>query len=278
MKNKQNTLKGSAAYSGIALHTGVRAHLTINPSPENSGIIFRRVDLPGKPEVQALAANVVDVRRGTTIASGNAAVSTVEHVLAALNACSIDNALIEMDGPEPPIADGSALPFLEMIKDAGISEQTAEAGVWKPDTPIIRENGNSMTVITPYDGLKISCLVQYGSFELGTQYYSAEITRKEFEENLAFARTLVEFRDLEQLIAMGLVKGGSLDNAVVIHDGAIISKEGLRAPDELVKHKVVDIIGDMTLIGKRLNAHITTIKSGHSTNVEMAAEIAAGNR
>ena len=271
--SKQNTIKKAVSYSGIALHTGVRAHLEINPAKENSGVVFRRVDLPEKPAVPASAANVVDVRRGTTIAAGNAAVSTVEHVLAALNACQVDNAIVDMDGPEPPIGDGSAKPYLDMILEAGIEEQNAQAEVWSPQETITKEENGSITVIIPHDGLKISCMVEYKSSLMGTQYYSGDITKEEFINNLAAARTLVEFKDLEQLIAMGLVKGGSLDNAVVIHDGAIISKEGLRFQNELVKHKVVDIIGDMALIGRRLNAHIITIRPGHASNVIMAQEI-----
>jgi UDP-3-O-[3-hydroxymyristoyl] N-acetylglucosamine deacetylase len=290
----QNTLKGKSTFSGIALHTGVRAHLTINPAEKNTGIIFRRIDIPGKPSVKAIASNVVDVRRGTTIANKEGAtVLTVEHVLAALSACNIDNALIDMDGPEPPIADGSAEPFLKMILEVGIEQQTAPAIYWTPSSSIIKEEGETITIINPHPstkklpesnekkieeatqfmGLKISSLVQYGDFGIGTQYYSNEITKDEFINNLAPARTLVEYRDLKQLIAMGLVKGGSLDNAVIIHDGAIICKDDLRFDDELVRHKVTDIIGDMALIGCRLNAHIITIKPGHASNVVIAQEI-----
>ena len=270
---KQNTIKKSVSYAGIALHTGVRAHLTLTPAPENTGIVFRRVDVPGKPSVQATALNVVDVQRGTTIASGNAAVATVEHVLATLTAFQIDNVIVDMDGPEPPIADGSALPYVEMVKEAGIEEQNAEPQYWSPKEPIVNDEGYSTSVILPYDSFKISCMVEFKGTPLGTQFYSGEITRDEFADNIASARTLCDYKDLEQLIAMGLVKGGSLDNAIVIHDGAIISKEGLRFPDELVRHKVLDIIGDLTLIGKRLKAHIITIKPGHATNVIMAQQI-----
>ena len=270
---KQNTVKKSVSYSGIALHTGVRAHLTINPAPENSGVLFRRIDVPGKPAVQATAANVVDVRRGTTIAAGNAAVSTVEHVMATLTAYNIDNAIIDMDGPEPPIGDGSALPYVEILKEAGIQEQNADAQYWSPSEPIITEDGASTSVILPHENFKISCMVDFAGTPLGTQYYSAEITEDEFTDNLSSARTLCDYKDLEQLIAMGLVKGGSLDNAIVIHDGAIISKEGLRFPDELVRHKVLDVVGDFSLIGRRLKAHIITIKPGHATNVVVAQKI-----
>jgi UDP-3-O-acyl N-acetylglucosamine deacetylase len=270
---KQNTVKKRVSYSGIALHTGVRAHLSINPAPENTGIVFRRVDIPDKPSVLANASNVVDVRRGTTIASGNAAVSTVEHVMAALTSFQIDNAIVDMDGPEPPIGDGSALPYVEILKEAGIEPQNAEALYWSPSTPIVNEEGENTCVILPYDTFKISCMVEFSGTPLGTQFYTGTITKEEFSDNLAGARTLCDYRDLEQLIAMGLVKGGSLDNAIVIQDGAIISKEGLRFSDELVRHKVLDIVGDLSLIGRRLKAHVITIKPGHATNVIMAQKI-----
>lgn len=270
---KQNTVKKRVSYSGIALHTGVRAHLSINPAPENTGIVFRRVDIPDKPSVLATALNVVDVRRGTTIASGNAAVSTVEHVMAALTAFQVDNAIVDMDGPEPPIGDGSALPYVEMLQESGIEPQEAEPVYWSPSAPIVNEEGDNTAVILPYDTFKISCMVEFSGTPLGTQFYSGEITTEEFADNLASARTLCDFRDLEQLIAMGLVKGGSLDNAIVIQDGAIISKEGLRFKDELVRHKVLDIVGDLSLIGRRLKMHVITIKPGHATNVIMAQKI-----
>ncbi len=274
MVEKQNTVERETGLSGIALHTGVRAHLTIRPAEKDSGIVFRRADLPGEPSVRALAQNVVDIRRGTTIASGDAAVCTVEHVLAALSVCGIDNALVDMDGPEPPIADGSALPYLEIVKDAGRIQQDADAKIWTPKSVLSFEDNISLSVVMPSDaGLRISCIVEYSSYALGTQYYSSLISPEEFLLNIAPARTLVEFRDLEKLIAMGLVKGGSLDNAIVIHDGAVISKEGLRFPDEFVRHKVLDIIGDMALIGCRLNAHLLSIKPGHASNVNVAKEL-----
>ncbi|NOY74506.1 MAG: UDP-3-O-[3-hydroxymyristoyl] N-acetylglucosamine deacetylase [Kiritimatiellaeota bacterium] len=269
--SKQRTIKKTMSYSGIALHMGVRAHLAINPAPVDTGIIFKRVDLDGAPTVKASAENVVDVRRGTTIASrSGAAVSTVEHVMATLTANSIDNAIVDMDGPEPPIGDGSALPYSEMILEAGTVELDSEAEYFSPSKPIYIEEDYATSVLLPCDEFKITCMVDFKGTPLGTQLYAGTITEEEFAENIAPARTLCDYRDLEQLIAMGLVKGGSLDNAIVINDGAIISKEGLRFPDELVRHKVLDVIGDLSLIGKRLKAHVITVKPGHSTNVMLA--------
>lgn len=270
---KQNTLKKPVSYSGIALHTGARAKLSFRPAPENTGIVFKRVDLPGKPEVKAAAANVVDVKRGTTIAAGNAKVFTVEHVLAALHAAGIDNVCVEMDGFEPPIADGSALPYKDMIEESGIQEQNAEAPYWTTEVPIIVEEGDSKMVILPYDKLKITCMVSYGATPLDTQYFSDVITKDFFASEVAPARTFCLYKELEQLLALGLVKGGSLDSAVVLHNEAIICKEGLRYKNELVRHKVLDIIGDMYLVGKRIKAHIIAVKPGHPLNVRLANEM-----
>ena len=271
---KQNTLKKAVSFSGIALHTGVRAQLTLHPADENTGIIFRRVDLPGKPSLKASAANVVDVTRGTTIASSEgAAVSTVEHILAVLTAFDIDNAVVDMDGPEPPIADGSALPYVEIVKEAGTAAQSAPALIWAPAEPVAIDEGSSVSIALPNERFRVSCLVDFSGTPLGTQFYSGDITSDEFDINISSARTLCDYRDLRQLIAMGLVKGGSLDNAIIIHDGAIISKEDLRFKDELVRHKVLDVIGDLALIGRRIKAHIVTMRPGHATNVKLAQKI-----
>ncbi|OGV56325.1 MAG: UDP-3-O-[3-hydroxymyristoyl] N-acetylglucosamine deacetylase [Lentisphaerae bacterium GWF2_44_16] len=270
---KQKTLKNSVFLSGIALHTGARAKLNLSPAPENTGIVFKRIDLPGSPEVKASAANVVDVRRGTTIASGNARVYTVEHVLASLHAAEVDNAIVEMDGLEPPIADGSAEPYTQMIIDAGTVEQSADAKYWTASSPIIVEEGDTKMVLLPYDKFKITCIVSYGASPLDTQYFSGEITTESFAAELAPSRTFCLYKELEQLLALGLVKGGSLDSAAVIHNGAIICKEGLRYQNELARHKTLDIVGDMYLVGRRVKAHIIAVKPGHPINIRLANEM-----
>lgn len=267
---KQHTLKKTAVLSGIALHTGARAILRIQPADANSGIIFRRVDLPDQPEVKALVTNVVDVRRGTTIAAGNAIVYTVEHIMAALHACQIDNAVVEMDGQEAPIADGSALPYFDMIGEAGIEEQNAEARYWTAKAPIVVDEGDTKMVIYPSDKLELSCTTSFSGVPYDPQFFSLEVTRESFREQIAPARTFVNYRDLEQLLAMGLVKGGSLDSAAIIHNGAIICKAGLRFQNEIVRHKMLDIIGDIMLVGCRVKAAIIAIKPGHPVNVKLA--------
>ncbi len=268
--DKQHTLKNTAILSGIALHTGARATLRIQPAEANSGIKFRRIDLPGQPEVAAIASNVVDVRRGTTIAAGNAIVYTVEHIMAALHACQIDNAVVEMDGQEAPIADGSALAYTKMILDAGSVEQDAAAQYWSTKTPLVVSEGDTKLIIAPHDTLEISCTTSYVGVPYDPQYYSLTVTSESFLEQLAPARTFVAYRDLEQLLAMGLVKGGSLDSAAIIHDGAIICKDELRYKNEIVRHKMLDMVGDLFLVGRRVKGMVVAIKPGHPSNVKLA--------
>ena len=271
---KQQTVVNSAVYSGIALHSGARSAVRVQPAPENTGIVFRRVDLPGRPEVRALASNVVDVRRGTTIASGNAVVFTVEHIMSALNAFHIDNCIVEMDGMEPPIGDGSSLPYCRMLREA--------AKVFTPASPLYVEGGHTRLVIVPGPELRIACTTSFPGCPIDPQFYEFTATTPDaYETEIAGGRTFVDFGDLQQLLAMGLVKGGSLDAAAIIHDGAIICKEALRYPNEIVRHKILDIVGDVYLSGCRITGTIIAIKPGHPKNVELAGmlqkEIMAAN-
>ena len=268
--DKQRTIKNSAKISGIALHTGARATLKICPAEENTGILFRRVDLPGRPQVQALATKVVDVRRGTTIAEGQAAVYTIEHIMSALHANKIDNCIVEMDGMEPPILDGSALEYNRMIHEAGIIEQNAEAKYFEVKNILHVKKDDTQIVLTPYDGFRIACTASFAGSPYDPQYHSLEVTAESYENEIKGARTFVNYADLKQLIAMNLCKGGSLDAAAIIHDGAIICKDELRYHDEIVRHKILDLIGDLYLCGRRVKANVIAIKPGHPRNVEMA--------
>ena len=271
---KQQTVVNSAEYSGIALHSGARSRVRIHSAPENTGIVFRRVDLPGKPEVRALASNVVDVRRGTTIASGNAVVFTVEHIMSALHAFHVDNCIVEMDGMEPPIGDGSSLPYCRMVREAGVRRQEAEAKVFTPSRPLYVEGGHTRLVIVPGDVLRVVCTTSFPGCPIDPQFYEFTATDPEaYETEVAGGRTFVDFRDLQQLLAMGLVKGGSLDAAAIIHDGAIICKEALRYPNEIVRHKILDVVGDLYLSGCRITGTVIAVKPGHPKNVELAGQL-----
>ncbi len=268
---KQQTIAKKVSINGIALHTGVRATLTLNPAPENTGIIFRRVDLPGKPEVRALASNVVDARRGTTIGNEKCAVYTIEHIMSALHVFGVDNCIVDMDGTEPPILDGSAMGFFELVKEAGIVEQDAQALYYEVKTPLYVRHEDTHIGIFPGDKLHIACTASFAGCPYDPQYFSLDVTAESYEKEIADARTFVNFADLRQLIGMGLCKGGSLDAAAIIHNGAIICKEELRHQDEIVRHKILDLIGDLYLCGRRVKADVMAIKPGHFFNVKLAS-------
>lgn len=271
---KQQTLAKKVRLSGIALHTGIRATLNLLPADENAGIVFRRVDMDGKPEVRAFAGNVVDVQRGTTIASGRAVVYTVEHIMSALHASGIDNCVVEMDGQEPPICDGSSLPFLELIRSAGTVVQSADARFYTVPAPLRVVNGHSQIVIFPDpEKLTISCVTSFKGCPFDPQFMEYVLDPETYGAEIAPGRTFVDFKDLKMLLAMGLVKGGSLDAAAIIHNGAIICKEKLRFQNEIVRHKILDLIGDLYLTGMRIRGSVIAIRPGHPTNVKTAGEI-----
>jgi UDP-3-O-[3-hydroxymyristoyl] N-acetylglucosamine deacetylase/3-hydroxyacyl-[acyl-carrier-protein] dehydratase len=273
LANPQCTLKGSRRYSGIALHTGVRAHITLQPAPANAGIQIVRSDLIGQPAGAAIASNVVDCTRATTLAIGDSVVHTVEHVLAALYASGVDNAVLMMDGPEPPIADGSSDPYLALISEVGVEVQDAERRSYVIDKPLYVEQGDSRLVVVPDDDYRISCTVKYGDSLLNTQYRSLPVTQESFRDEMSRARTFCLYHEIESLMVAGLIRGGSLDNAVVAKGDVIISKDGLRYSDEFVRHKMLDIVGDLSLVGRRLQGHVIAVKPGHQINVTMAQTI-----
>jgi len=274
--DKQQTVATSQAVSGIALHTGARATVRLLPGAENTGVVFRRVDLPGKPEIHALASNVVDVQRGTTIAEGNGMVATVEHIMSALHACRVDNCIVEMNGAEPPICDGSSLPYYEMIRSAGIVRQDAEAKYFTPAQPIYVEGKVTRLVFLPGpEPLRISCLTSFRGCPVDPQFEEYVLDPETYGAQIAPGRTFVDYSELKVLLSMGLCKGGSLDAAAIIHNGAIICKDQLRFPNEIVRHKILDVIGDLYLTGRRLTGKVIAIKPGHPNNVEMAKRLMA---
>ncbi len=268
----QQTLNRSASFSGIGLHSGNRVNMTMLPAPANSGVRFRRVDLEGKPEIEARVENVSETNRSTTLAKGNVKIHTVEHVLAALAGYGIDNAIVELDANEPPIADGSSREFCKIIQAAGIVAQSEKREFIAPTEPIELQMGETMMTLFPYDGFKITCTSadKKGRF---TQFYSTEVTPATWEKELAHARTFCFYEEIEYLIKNGLIKGGSLENAVVIRDDAVLTTEPLRYPEEFVRHKMLDIVGDLSLLGKPLRGHIVAMRPGHAGNVELARKI-----
>jgi UDP-3-O-[3-hydroxymyristoyl] N-acetylglucosamine deacetylase/3-hydroxyacyl-[acyl-carrier-protein] dehydratase len=270
----QRTLATSASLTGSALHNGGNVTLTIHPAPAGHGYKFRRSDLPDEPVVDADVAHVKTVERATTLVQGNAKIQTVEHVLSALAGLGVDNALIEMDANEPPIGDGSAAPYVALIRKAGIVDQEAARSPFEPGQPIhLETSGGSIMSVFPHSGFRISC-TQAGHDGRFTQYLSLEITPETYAAEIAPARTFVHYEDVKDLMEKGLIKGGSLENALVIRGDSVLSKEPLRFQDEFVRHKILDIIGDLALAGRPLRGHVVAVKPGHGPNTELAAAVA----
>lgn len=267
---KQRTFAQSATLTGVSLHTGKNVQLIVHPANPGYGVKFQRKDLPDQPIVEAKAENVKTVERATTIINGGVKVHTVEHILSAISGMGIDNALIEMDANEPPIGDGSAQPFVQLIRKAGIIEQEALLSQFEIPEPIhIESREGSLLTVVPDNKLRISC-TQVGPGGLFTQFLSLTITPEIYEKEIAPARTFVFYEDVKVLMQNGLIKGGSLENAIVARGGTVLSKEPLRFPDEFVRHKILDIIGDLALLGRRLCGHVIAIRPGHGPNTELA--------
>ncbi len=268
----QTTLAKPVSVSGIGLHTGNKSTLRFVPAPINTGIHFKRVDIDGQPEVAAIAANVKDISRGTTIGDGDVRIHTVEHILAAVIGMGIDNLIIEIDANEPPVGDGSALPFFKALKKAEINIQGEPREYFELTETLTWRHNDMHIVIIPDTEFRVSFTVSYNHPLLGAQYESFAITREIFEREIASARTFCFENELDTLKAQGLIKGGSLDNAVVIGQDKILNDK-LRYEDEFVRHKMLDLIGDFALLGKRLKAHVIAIKSGHALNAKVVHKL-----
>jgi UDP-3-O-[3-hydroxymyristoyl] N-acetylglucosamine deacetylase/3-hydroxyacyl-[acyl-carrier-protein] dehydratase len=269
----QHTLAKSASLQGTALHTGFEVNLTLKPAPVDHGIKFKRVDLPDEPTLDANIGFVKFVERATTLAEGNVKVHTVEHVLSALHGMGIDNAVVEMNASEPPIGDGSAWPYVELIKACGLEGQSAIRRTFEVREPIhVETKTGSILTLVPDDKFRVSC-TQVGPNGRFTQFLSLEITPDTYERELAKARTFVFYEDVKALMDKGLIRGGSLENAVVIRGESVMGKEALRYPDEFVRHKILDVVGDIFLAGCRIAGHLIAVKPGHGANSELTRAI-----
>jgi UDP-3-O-[3-hydroxymyristoyl] N-acetylglucosamine deacetylase/3-hydroxyacyl-[acyl-carrier-protein] dehydratase len=269
----QHTLAGQATLEGTSLHTGQKVSLTLKPAPEGHGFKFRRVDLPDQPFINADVEKVQTVERATTLAEGSVKVHTVEHVISALTGMGVDNALIEMDANEPPIGDGSSRPFVELIKKVGTLAQSAPRKVWEIREPLHLETGDGTIIsIVPCKTFKVS-VTNVGPEGRFTQYFSGEVTPALYEKEICAARTFVYYEDVKPLLDKGLIKGGSLESAVVIRGNEIMSKEAMRFTNEFARHKALDLIGDLMLSGIKILGHVIAVKPGHGPNTMMAAKM-----
>ena len=269
---QQQTLARPAGFSGIGLHSGNKVSMTLLPAPPNTGVVFRRVDLDSRAEIPAQVANVAETDRSTTLSRGNAKVQTVEHVLAALYGFGVTNAVVELDSSEPPVGDGSAWPFCKMIREADIETQAERVEPIEITAPIEHTQDGTVMSATPHDGFKITCTSsdKGGRF---TQLFSVELTPETWESEIAQARTFCFYEEIEYLIRNGLIRGGSLENAIVIRDDAVLTTEPMRYREEFVRHKILDIIGDLSLVGAPLRGHIVAVKPGHAANCGLARRI-----
>jgi len=271
---KQKTIRSEASCVGVGIHTGQEVELRFVPAKEGCGIVFRRVDLSGKPEIPATVEYIVDTARGTTVAVGDVKVHTVEHVLAALRAYEIDNVYVELTGIEPPAGNGSADVFVELLDRVGVIDQTADIPIATLQHPVWLKMQDTSLVALPADTYQISYTMDYTNTPvLGSQYFLFEVSQSRFVEEIASARTFALYNELSSLMDLGLIRGGSLENAVVVQDNAIISKGGLYYRNEAVRHKILDLLGDLTLVGLPFTAHIIALRSGHASNCEFAKKL-----
>ncbi len=270
----QHTLKKEVVFSGVGIHTGKEVTIRFCPAPIHSGIIFQRIDLPGKPTIPAGVEYVQDTSRSTKIGVGGCSVQTVEHVLAALSAYQIDNLCIQVTDGEPPIGDGSSNVFVDLIEEGGIEEQQALLSIQSVQQPVYFSHGSTHLIALPASEFRISYTLHYPNTQvIRSQYYSLTISPQNFKQELSACRTFALYDEITYLMEKGLIRGGSLENAVVIKDDVIFSKEGLRFPDEMVRHKILDLVGDLALVGFPFFAHIIAIRSGHASNVGLGKEL-----
>ena len=274
---QQRTIKNQFSFDGIGIHTGAKVHTVFKPAPAGSGILFRRIDLDPVVEIPARAEYIDpgEVKRNTTLSRDGAQIHTVEHILAAASGMQVDNLIIDIDADEPPEpADGSVMELVEAIKAAGIENQGVPIKYLKITKPVSYYKDDVELIALPYDGFRVSYTIEYESEFIGTQYFSIDIDPGTFVSEIAPSRTFALMSDVEMLRKEGLIKGGSLDNAVVVDENGIMNETPLRFPDEFVRHKILDILGDLTLAGAPIEGHIIAVRSGHNYNLPFAKLLA----
>lgn len=265
---RQRTLRNAIKATGVGLHTGEKVYLTLNPAPINAGIVFRRVDLTPTVEIPARAENVGDTKLSTSLVVDGERVSTVEHLLSAMAGLGIDNAFVDVSAPEVPIMDGSAGPFVFLIQSAGIEEQNAAKKFIRIKRKVTVEDGDKIATFLPFDGFKVSFTIDFDHPVFRDRIAHAEVdfSSTSFVKEVSRARTFGFMHEIEYLRSQGLARGGSVDNAIVVDEYRILNQDGLRYDDEFVKHKMLDAIGDLYLLGHSLIGEFRAHKSGHALN------------
>ncbi len=270
--NKQKTIAREIMYSGIGLHSGAEVKMKLSPAPVDTGIVFIRTDLPNKPRIKAIASNVTSTLRATTIGDGEIKVFTIEHLMSALFASDIDNCYIELDNEEPPVVDGASEVFVKLLSEAGSVEQDKMRQEIVIKKVYRIDDKERFVMVVPYDGFRVSFTSLNPHPLIGTQYYDFTFNIDAYKQEIAPARTIAYEKEVEALHKMGLGLGGNLENVIVYNDEGWMNK--LRYADELVRHKILDIIGDLRLAGV-LKAHVIAVKSGHELNTKLAKKILA---
>ncbi len=267
---RQQTLKNSIHCSGVALHSGAKVSMVLHPAEADTGIVFRRTDSAGGSEVQALWRNAIETPLCTTLvdAKGNQ-VATVEHLMSALNACGIDNAVIELNGPEVPIMDGSAAPFVFLIECAGVEAQSSPRRALRILSEVSVSEPHRSASLAPGNGSTIGFEIDFPNTLIGRQEWFTEVNESTFKRDVARARTFGLVQDIEKMRAMGLARGGSLENAIVVNGQEVLNEEGLRFPNEFVRHKVLDSIGDLYLVGTPIMGHFQGDRAGHALTLRL---------
>lgn len=267
---RQQTLKNSIHCSGVALHSGAKVNMVLHPAEADTGIVFRRTDSAGGSEVQALWRNAIETPLCTTLvdAKGNQ-VATVEHLMSALNACGIDNAVIELNGPEVPIMDGSAAPFVFLIECAGVEAQTSPRRALRILSEVSVSEPHRSASLAPGSGFTVGFEIDFPNTLIGRQEWFTEVNESAFKRDVARARTFGLVQDIEKMRAMGLARGGSLENAIVVNGQEVLNEEGLRFTNEFVRHKVLDSIGDLYLVGTPIIGHFHGDRAGHALTLRL---------
>ncbi len=269
----QHTVKNKVTLTGIGIHSGQEVKLTLRPAEAGTGIVFQRTDLTPPVAIEAVAANVVSTRLSTTVGKDGVVIATIEHLMAALSVCGIDNVYVDINGPEVPIMDGSAAPFIQWIENAGIKTLNRARRYLVVKKPVTITDGDKKVSIIPSRFFKVSFDMRFNHPVVNNQYKSVKVNKVTFSEELAPARTFGFLAEFETLKANGLARGASLDNAVAIGADGILNEEGLRFPDEFVRHKILDAIGDFSLAGYHILGHVKAYKSGHDLNHRLVKEL-----
>ncbi|MDY7229729.1 UDP-3-O-acyl-N-acetylglucosamine deacetylase [Hyalangium rubrum] len=271
--DNQRTLSHPISCQGVGLHSGARVNLTLRPAPAHHGIVFVRTDTPRPVTIPALSEYVVDTALATTLGKDGVKVGTVEHLLSALAGLGIDNVRVELDGPEVPVMDGSAAHFVQMVTSAGVRELDEKRTYLVITKPVTVADGDKEASLTPARRLRVSCTIDFKHPLISSQSYEMELSDRGFSGEISRARTFGFLRDVEMLKKLGLARGGSLENAIVVDESSILNPEGLRFADEFVRHKILDAIGDVSLFGRPVVGHLKVFKTGHALNHKLVQKV-----